>query len=68
MTGPADDAELAGRLVREAGTLARGMRGGDLDVGTKRSVSDLVTAADRAAEQLVVDVLAAERPDDGDPR
>jgi myo-inositol-1(or 4)-monophosphatase len=59
------DGDLAARLVLEAGTLARGMRGGDLDVSTKRSVSDLVTAADRAAEQLIVDVLAAERPDDG---
>jgi fructose-1,6-bisphosphatase/inositol monophosphatase family enzyme len=60
-----NDTELAARLVTEAGTLARGMRGGDLDVGTKRSVSDVVTAADHAAERLVVDLLAAERPDDG---
>lgn len=59
------DAELAVRLAREAGTLAQTMRGGDLEVGTKRSVSDLVTAADHAAERLVVDVLGAERPDDG---
>jgi myo-inositol-1(or 4)-monophosphatase len=60
-----DDAALAARLVREAGTLAREMRGGDLEVDTKRSVSDLVTAADRAAERLIVDALATERPDDG---
>jgi myo-inositol-1(or 4)-monophosphatase len=59
------DAELAARLVRDAGTLARRMRDGDLEVGTKTSISDVVTAADHAAEQLVADVLTAERPDDG---
>jgi fructose-1,6-bisphosphatase/inositol monophosphatase family enzyme len=59
------DAELAARLVREAGTLALGMRGGHLAVDTKRSISDVVTAADHAAERLVVGALAVERPDDG---
>ncbi len=61
----AADADLAGRLVREAGTLAQSMRSGDLEVDTKRSVSDLVTAADHAAERRVVEALSAERPDDG---
>ena len=61
----ADDAALAASLVRDAGELAARMRGGDLEVGTKTSASDLVTAADRAAERLVLDRLAAERPDDG---
>lgn len=64
MTAPAD-AELAARLVREAGTLAGRMRAAGLASETKTSISDVVTAADRAAEQLIVDVLAAERPDDG---
>ena len=61
----ADDAELAVRLVREAGALAHRMRAVGLDAETKTSISDVVTAADHAAERLVVDLLAAERPDDG---
>ncbi|MFL6073129.1 MAG: inositol monophosphatase family protein [Mycobacteriales bacterium] len=37
---------------------------GDLQVGTKRDANDLVTAADKAAEVAILEVLAAERPDD----
>lgn len=59
------DAALAARLVRDAGTLAARMRAEGLDAATKTSVSDLVTAADHAAERLVVDGLAVERPEDG---
>jgi fructose-1,6-bisphosphatase/inositol monophosphatase family enzyme len=61
------EAVLAADLVREAGRLALELRAGDLGrlrVGTKPSISDLVTAADHAAERLVVDHLAAFRPDD----
>jgi len=60
-----DDAALAVRLVSEAGALAHRMRAAGLDAETKTSISDVVTAADRAAERLVVDTLAMERPDDG---
>jgi myo-inositol-1(or 4)-monophosphatase len=60
-----DDAALAADLVREAGLLARELRGSGMRVDTKSSVSDLVTAADHAAERLVVDHLATVRPDDG---
>jgi fructose-1,6-bisphosphatase/inositol monophosphatase family enzyme len=64
--GPAPaDVELAGRLAREAGRLAQRLRAEGLQVEQKGSVSDLVTQADRAAERLVRDTLAAERPDDG---
>jgi myo-inositol-1(or 4)-monophosphatase len=63
MTGT--DADLAVRLVRDAGSLAGRMRGAGLEVGTKTSVSDVVTAADHAAERLVVETLATERPEDG---
>ncbi len=59
------DAALAARLVRDAGALAHRMRAAGLDAETKTSISDVVTAADHAAERLVVDALAAERPDDG---
>ena len=51
--------------MREAGALAHRMRADGLDTETKTSISDVVTAADHAAEQLVVDLLATERPDDG---
>lgn len=63
-----EDVELAVRLVREAGSLAAGMRAEGtqhLGVEQKTSVSDVVTAADRAAEHLVAERLAARRPDDG---
>jgi myo-inositol-1(or 4)-monophosphatase len=65
VTHLADDAALAADLVREAGLLARELRTAGLRVDTKTSVSDVVTAADLAAERLVVDHLAAWRPDDG---
>ena len=64
MTDLADDAALAADLVREAGLLARRMRADGLVAEHKTSVSDIVTAADKAAERLIVDRLAAERPDD----
>ncbi|WP_310963238.1 inositol monophosphatase family protein [Nocardioides terrisoli] len=65
MTDLTADAALAADLVREAGALANELRGPDLVAEEKTSVSDLVTAADRAAERLVTDHLAAWRPDDG---
>lgn len=58
------DAALAADLVREAGSLARRMLAEGLDTERKTSVSDVVTAADRAAERLVLDRLRAERPED----
>ena len=64
MTHLADDAALAADLVREAGLLARRMRADGLVAEHKTSVSDIVTAADKAAERLIVDRLATERPDD----
>ncbi len=60
----ATDAQLAAVLVREAGRLAATMRKGGLTARQKTSVSDVVTAADHAAESLVVATLAAHRPDD----
>ena len=65
MTDLTEDAALAADLVREAGLLAQELRESGLRVDTKTSVSDVVTAADHAAERLVVDHLAAFRPDDG---
>lgn len=59
------DAELAGNLVTEAGTLAARMRRDGLAVSTKTSISDVVSDADHAAERLIVGRLAAARPADG---
>lgn len=60
-----DDAGLAADLVTEAGRLAADMRREGLRAQHKKSISDVVTAADRAAEQLISDHLATWRPDDG---
>ncbi|MBZ5741162.1 inositol monophosphatase family protein [Nocardioides mangrovi] len=65
MNGPTDDVELAAHLVREAGVLAQRMRADGLDPQRKTSISDVVTAADHAAERLIVDTLARQRPEDG---
>lgn len=59
------DLYLAVHLVREAGALAASMRAHGLDAEQKTSVSDVVTAADHAAEELTTSILGAERPDDG---
>lgn len=59
------DAALAADLVREAGNLAAELREEGLRVEHKTSRSDVVTAADRAAERLIADHLAVRRPDDG---
>ncbi len=60
-----DDLALAGELVREAGQLAARMLREGLDTHHKSSVSDVVSAADHAAEELVVTRLRAARPGDG---
>jgi fructose-1,6-bisphosphatase/inositol monophosphatase family enzyme len=59
------DLELAARLVREAGSLAAAMLRDGLETKHKTSISDVVSAADHAAEDLVVQRLREERPDDG---
>lgn len=59
------DADLAARLVVEAGTLARRLREDGLDVEHKTSISDVVTEADRAAERRITELLRRHRPGDG---
>ncbi len=57
--------ELAVALARVAGDKAREMRSGVLSsVETKSSPTDLVTEADAAAEQIIVDGIRSERPHD----
>jgi fructose-1,6-bisphosphatase/inositol monophosphatase family enzyme len=58
------DAGLAVRLVTSAGELAARMRADGLRTHFKTSVSDVVTAADHAAEKLVMQTLRETRPDD----
>lgn len=60
-----DDVVLAADLVTSAGKLAAQMRRRGVKPQQKRSISDVVTVADHAAEQLIVDHLEAWRPDDG---
>lgn len=60
-----DDLELAGELVRQAGRLAHRMLREGLDVHRKTSVSDVVSDADHAAEELIVRALRTARPTDG---
>ena len=60
-----DDRTLAASLVREAGSLAARMLAEGLETHYKTSVSDVVSAADHAAEELVVGRLDRSRPRDG---
>lgn len=59
-----DDARLAAELVTAAAEVAARIRDEGLDVREKSSGSDIVTQADLAAEQLIVERLRTERPDD----
>jgi myo-inositol-1(or 4)-monophosphatase len=60
-----DDLGLAASLVREAGQLAARMLRAGVRVQRKTSISDVVSAADHAAEELIVARLRELRPDDG---
>lgn len=60
-----DDAALAAELTRRAAQLAARMRADGLEGEQKTSITDVVTAADHAAEELVAGALARLRPDDG---
>lgn len=56
---------MAAELVRDAGQLAKRMLADGLRTDYKTSVSDVVSAADHAAEELITNRLATERPTDG---
>ena len=60
-----DDLSLAAELVREAGTLAGEMQREGLETRYKTSISDVVSAADHAAEERITRRLVESRPDDG---
>ncbi|MBC7372558.1 MAG: inositol monophosphatase, partial [Frankiales bacterium] len=68
MTAPDSRAllDLAADLARQAGALALSMHAGlGTTPDTKSSPTDVVTAADRASEQLLVEGIRAARPGDG---
>jgi len=67
MTGadPASLLALAVDLARGAGALALSMHSGLRGHDTKSTPTDVVTAADRAAETLLVEGIRAARPGDG---
>ena len=56
---------LATELARRAGELALSMHAGLEGHDTKSTPTDVVTQADQACEQLLVDGIRAARPDDG---
>lgn len=59
-------AALATDVARAAGDRVRELRRGGVEVAaTKSSAIDIVTAADRESERLVVELLTAARPNDG---
>lgn len=58
-------AELAVELVTRAAALAADLRRGGLEAVAKTSVSDVVTAADTAAEAFITGRVAERFPDDG---
>lgn len=57
--------DLAVRVARAAGAELMSRYGRIQGLSTKSSATDPVSDADRAAEALMVEMLSAERPDDG---
>lgn len=63
---PQELAELAAGCAEEVGKRIRTMREEGVRVAaTKSSITDVVTAADREAERLLVEALTRARPEDG---
>lgn len=66
MTAPEQLLDLALRVARQAGERVVEMRRQGVSVAaTKSSEVDVVTGADRASEELIREVVLAERPADG---
>lgn len=61
---PSQLCDLAVDIAREAGQLLSNRRAADLDVHTKSTATDVVTAMDKASEALIVQRITAARPDD----
>ena len=66
MPDPVELLDLAAGLAREAGALLVELHATrPRHVGTKSTLTDMVTEMDRASERLIVEGLLAARPDDG---
>ncbi|MFF2050350.1 inositol monophosphatase family protein [Leifsonia sp. NPDC058194] len=66
MTSSAELRDIAVAVAKRAATLAQQRRRDGVEIAaSKSSVSDIVTRADREAEDLIRGVLAASRPADG---
>lgn len=64
-TTPSELLTIAVEVARDAADTAYRMRAeGVVVAATKSTVTDVVTAADRAVERQILDALAALRPDD----
>src|SRR5690625_5328267 len=58
--------DLARDIAHEAGALGKELRRGEVDVAaTKSTDTDVVTVADTSAENLVRELSAQHRPDEG---
>ena len=56
-------------LARQAGAVhMRYFRGNELDITAKLNDADIVTAADKAAERLIIDSIRRKYPDHSIPR
>ncbi len=55
---------LAWQAATESGALLRDERPQNLGVSTKSTPTDVVTEMDRRSEQMIVDLISAQRPDD----
>ncbi len=55
---------LALEVAREAGALIAGRRNSVFAIGTKSTVTDMVTEVDRASEELIIGRILAARPGD----
>jgi myo-inositol-1(or 4)-monophosphatase len=62
---PASLLEVAIQLAKDAGKVALEMREGVEQLDPKSSPTDVVTAADKAVERMLVDGIRTARPDDG---
>ncbi|MGL5819260.1 MAG: inositol monophosphatase family protein [Phycicoccus sp.] len=62
---PADLVDIARAVAERAGRLIVDERPADLDVAEKSTRTDPVTEMDRRSQQLLVDLLAEQRPTDG---
>ena len=65
MSDPLELLALARSLAEDAAALLQDALGHTYEVDTKSTITDMVSAADRASERLVVDGIRKARPDDG---